>query len=211
MMFPLASGSSPRCGQTTGHDAALIPHERVLAAHFARALPVILPSTDRGRREGRVAAAPGAPAQKGFARARKPRVQAVTTGPPCAVVYGLYALSPVNPSVCHRRPRDAQASSPAWRRTLGRQDHTISPSASMPHVHRHRSVHRIPHHARDDRDTPLLSAAECREANSRLRKNERGIFCGRGLERVNSIEAFREIQLSRTRVWAFFALATDVT
>src|SRR6516164_10637332 len=40
--------------------------------------------------------APGAPAQKKFARAREPQVQAVTTGPPCAVVYGLYALSSVN-------------------------------------------------------------------------------------------------------------------
>jgi len=72
--------------------------------------------------------APGAPAQKKFARAREPQVQAVTTGPPCAVVYGLYALSPVNHSVCHRHRRDAQASSPTWRQTLGRQDHTISPS-----------------------------------------------------------------------------------
>ena len=33
--------------------------------------------------------APGAPAQKIFARAREPQVQAVTTGLPCAVVYGL--------------------------------------------------------------------------------------------------------------------------
>ena len=47
--------------------------------------------------------APGAPAQKIFARAREPQVQAVTTGLPCAVVYGLYALSPVNHPVCHRR------------------------------------------------------------------------------------------------------------
>jgi hypothetical protein len=46
----------------------------------------------RGRREGRVAAAPGAPAQRNCAKAREPQVQAVT----CAVVYGLYVISPVN-------------------------------------------------------------------------------------------------------------------
>jgi hypothetical protein len=61
----------------------------------------------RGRREDRVAAAPGALAQEKIARARKPRVQAVTTGLPCAVVYGLYALSSVNHPVCHRHRRDA--------------------------------------------------------------------------------------------------------
>ena len=47
------------------------------------------PLQNRGRREGRVAAAPGAPAQKVFAQAREPQVQAVTTGLPCPVDYGL--------------------------------------------------------------------------------------------------------------------------
>jgi hypothetical protein len=37
----------------------------------------------------------------------------------------------------------------------GRQDHTISLSASMPLVDRHHRGHRIPTHVRDDRDTPL--------------------------------------------------------
>jgi hypothetical protein len=54
-----------------------------------------------------VAAAPGAAAQKKFARARRPQVQAVTTGLPCAVGYGLYALSSVNHPVCHRHRHDA--------------------------------------------------------------------------------------------------------
>ncbi len=66
------------------------------------------PLDNGGRREGRVAAAPGAPAQKKFARARKPQVQAVTTGLPCAVGYGLYVISSVNLADCHRRrPRCA--------------------------------------------------------------------------------------------------------
>ena len=74
---------------------------------------------NRGRREDRMAAAPGAPAQKEFARAREPQVQTVATGLPCAVVYGLYALSSVNHPVCHRHQRDAPASSRTWRRGLG--------------------------------------------------------------------------------------------
>jgi hypothetical protein len=36
-----------------------------------------------------------------------PQVQAVTTGLPRTVVYGLYVLSPVNHSVCHRHQHDA--------------------------------------------------------------------------------------------------------
>ena len=36
-----------------------------------------------------------------------------------------------------------------------RQDHTTSPSASVPFVSSTISVHRIPPHVRDDHDTPL--------------------------------------------------------
>src|ERR1700751_3438163 len=52
----------------------------------------------RGRREGRVAAAPGGLAQKEFARARRPQVQAVTTDLPCAMVYGLWRALPDEPA-----------------------------------------------------------------------------------------------------------------
>ena len=37
----------------------------------------------------------------------------------------------------------------------GRQDHTTSPSASSAFASRAISVHRIPPHVRDDRETPL--------------------------------------------------------
>jgi hypothetical protein len=37
----------------------------------------------------------------------------------------------------------------------GCQDHTTSPSASVPSVNSTLSVHRIPSRVRDDRDTPL--------------------------------------------------------
>jgi hypothetical protein len=72
---------------------------------------------------------PGLPRKKKFARVREPQVQAVTTGLPCAVAYGLYALSSVNQRL---PPSPAQCVSivaslaPAW----ARQDHTTSPSAS---------------------------------------------------------------------------------
>src|ERR1700747_557502 len=83
----------------------------------------------RGRREGRVAAAPGAPAQRKFARARKPQVQAVTTGLPCAVVLRLIRTLPGEPAfatVAFANPLEPRENlAPAW----ARQDHTTLPSA----------------------------------------------------------------------------------
>jgi hypothetical protein len=74
------------------------------------------PRDHRGHREGRVAAAPGALAQKEFARAREPQVQAVTTGLPCAVGYGLIRALPGEPAfatVALARPLEPSAR--AWR------------------------------------------------------------------------------------------------
>src|SRR6202012_4511112 len=61
------------------------------------------------------------------------------------------ALSPVIGLVCHRRRRFLANLTPASRR----QDHTTSPSASGALVRSAISVHRIPPHVRDDRETPL--------------------------------------------------------
>ena len=108
---------------------------RVPAAGFAR---VLHPSLALFAAEGTGKAGwplhPGLPRKKEFARARKPQVQAVTTGLPCAMVYGLYVISPVNHPVCHRRL--ALISRKAWRQTSGRQDHTTSPSAKRPSANR---------------------------------------------------------------------------
>ena len=41
----------------------------------------------------------------------------------------------------------------------GRQDHTTSPSAICAVRQKRIRVHRIPHHVRDDRETPLLVSA----------------------------------------------------
>jgi hypothetical protein len=85
----------------------------------------------------------------------------ITPAFPAQWFYGLYALSPVNHPVCHRRPREAcQLRLDLSARFLGRQDHTISPYASPPLVERHLYVHRIPARVRDDRDTPLDSGLE---------------------------------------------------
>ena len=98
-----------------------------------------------GRREDRVPARTRGPSRRKLRERREDhRYRRNHTGLPCAVVYGLYALSPVNHPVCHRRRPRCAASSPTWRRTLGRQDHTISlvrDSAAPQSAHR---VHRIP-------------------------------------------------------------------
>jgi hypothetical protein len=65
-------------------------------------------------------------------------------------------------SLCSRSPRGPGSFAPSFAdrsATLapasGRQDHTTSPSASGAFVSRAISVHRIPPHVRDDRETPL--------------------------------------------------------
>ena len=95
--------------------------------------------------------------------------------------YGLYVISPATNSFCHRRRADWRVhlhpvgpSEPPRRLSInnGCQDHTTSPSATLPLVlraaldrsrvaspcdlmrARHRRVHRIPPRVRDDRDTP---------------------------------------------------------
>ena len=101
--------------------------------------------------------APGAPAQKKFARAREPQVQAVITPAfPAQWFYGLYELSSVNHPVCHRRPRDAQGIIANLAPDLGApgpHDFAVRKVAA-----RQSAPPRPPHPrltCRDDRDTPL--------------------------------------------------------
>ena len=49
-------------------------------------------------------------------------------------------------------------------------------------------VHRIPHHVRDDRDTPL-TGAERDQGNHNFRKNERELFLRGGLEHSHHLDA----------------------
>jgi hypothetical protein len=82
---------------------------------------------------------------KSCAKARSHRYRRKHSGLPCAVVYGLYVISSVNLADCHRRRSRSLSASPRLeRQPLGRQDHTISPSASVLLVGQHLHVHRIP-------------------------------------------------------------------
>ena len=100
----------------------------------------------RGRREDRVPACTHGPSRAKVARKR----EATGTGGdtpafPAQWFYGLYVISPVNLADCHRRlSRSLSASLGLERQPLGRQDHTISPSASVLLVGQHLHVHRIP-------------------------------------------------------------------
>jgi hypothetical protein len=84
----------------------------VLAAHFARALHHHRP-LEKAEGAGKA----GWPLHPGPSRRKKLRKRESTgtggdhTGLPCAMVYGLYVISSVNLADCHRRRRDAQASS----------------------------------------------------------------------------------------------------
>ena len=114
-------------------------------------------SEDGGRREDRVAAAPGAPAPE---KLREGRVTTGTGGDtpafPAQWFYGLYVLSPVSlalpPSLSRSFSAIRENLAPAW----ACQDHTTSPSVKR--AARQSAPPRPPHPhltSRDDRDTPL--------------------------------------------------------
>jgi len=68
---------------------------------------------------------PGPPRKKNCASARRPQVQRDHSGPPCALVYGLYVLFSVNHCVCHRRPRVA----------FGAISENLAPNMGAPEPH----------------------------------------------------------------------------
>jgi hypothetical protein len=67
-----------------------------------------------------------------------------------------------------------------------RQDHTTSPSASVPFVSSTIGVHRIPPYVRDDRETPLRGTG-WRDYRTDLGQVGRGIFLQMGLDRNSLI------------------------
>src|SRR5579859_3218016 len=98
----------------------------VPAARFVRVLRHHRPSVDT-RAQG-APDAPVAPAAR--MQKRTPQVRR-NTGTPCAMVYGLYVISPVSGLFSHRRLSIIMTGlTPA----SGGQDHTISPSASASFV-----------------------------------------------------------------------------
>ena len=107
--------------------------------------------------------------------------------------YGLYVISPVTGLSCHRQSSDSL--SPATLAPAsGRQDHTISPSASC---RSSRNMPRPSHAAsntRDDREAPLLKEAGRRKEATDLGSAPSGIFLARGLDDPNQLEAACEIR-----------------
>src|SRR5579883_2120899 len=111
MVSPIVSSKpeSLTCGSLPPADAA--SHSR--PAHGARVLREVMCPRNRGEGAGKA----GWPLHPGLSRRKKLRKRETTgtggdhTGLPCAMVYGLYVISSVNLADCHRRRRDAQASS----------------------------------------------------------------------------------------------------
>jgi hypothetical protein len=108
-------------------------------------LHLVSPSSKR-RAQGRPGARmhPWAFARKDCAKARSHRYRRSHTGLPCAVVYGLYALSRVNLADCHprqpRRQRRRQLGASLW----GARTTRFRSSAASALVSQRLHVHRIP-------------------------------------------------------------------
>ena len=142
----------------------------ILAAHGVRVLQAIHPRSKK-RAQGR----PGARRTHGPRAEKKhaaePQVRAGTTGLPCAMVLRLIRDLPGDQALLPPSPIDRSTDlAPA----LGRQDHTISPSATCCSS---RNTSRPSHPAsnvRDDREAPLLRQRDAREDRFDLPDNARG-------------------------------------
>ncbi|HVX79147.1 MAG TPA: hypothetical protein VHB49_23670, partial [Bradyrhizobium sp.] len=115
-----------------------------------------------------------------------------------------FALFPVIGLCCHRHQRNAQATlltqcagivadlTPASRR----QNHTTSPSAQATFVLSAISVHRIPLHVRDDRETPLVKERDGSPCKFDLGKKRSGLSFTRWLDEANHVDLAREISFT---------------
>src|SRR5882672_9112358 len=127
-----------------------------LAARCVRALLRFSPPGNK-RAQGK----PGARCTRGLVRksryknAHEHTGSAEASGLPCAMVYGLFRALPGEPSSI--ATVTSQITSAKLSASVGRQDHTTSPSARVTLVSRNFRVHRIPPRVRDDsRSAPLI-------------------------------------------------------
>jgi hypothetical protein len=130
-------------------------HFRIPATHFCPSSAIsFAPSKARGRREDRVRAAPAVSCAMMCSKKAHTsiQVQRKHSGLPCAMALRLTPCSPRRSAFLPPSPTNCSANlTPASRR----QDHTASPSASVPLVWRHPRVHRDPPHVRDVANAPL--------------------------------------------------------
>jgi hypothetical protein len=158
-----------------------------------------------------VAAAPGALAQKKMRERKNHRYGGDHTGLPCAVVLRLIGALLGEPMlVCHRRFREASRLRSNLSPASGRQDHAISPYEVDAGRRRPIPVHRIPHHAHDDRDTPLTPARNGMEESTVFGKTKDIYFARGGLERVKRFDAACKIRFVVREIFAHCASATGV-
>jgi len=159
---------------------------RALGARFAPEFcGTHVPPVDRGRREGRVPAAPAAPVRK-KCTGKEPQVEAEASGLPCAMVYGLYVLSPGTGLSCPRRSLGCS------REPLSELD--LSVGRPGPHdftvralpgrlAQRLRPGHSRPSHpasnVRDDREAPLMWRRDGEGKSQIAEKQKRNFFRAR--------------------------------
>jgi hypothetical protein len=117
------------------------------------------------------------------------------SGLPCAVVYGLLRALPGEPSSIATVARKELALHELGA-SVGRQDHTTSPSVSATLVRRSHHVHRIPPHVRDDRDPPLASGETGRAGSADLLDALSEMFFRAGLDRANQVEMSWKLSLA---------------
>jgi hypothetical protein len=212
-------GAAGRHEQACGTEAA----ERSLAAHCARDLATC-PRKARGRREGRVLAAPMAACKK--ARGSHHRFSRDDPAFPARWVYGCSALSPGTGCLAPVARALVKACA-NLASAPGCQDHTGWPSAkahrtrhdigepdpsppnprathrSMSLVRQHRRSHRSPPHVRDDRETPLSSRRNGWIETYFLIKRNR-IFAAERLDGEMKLQVQQKIVFGRRRVrWRF--------
>jgi hypothetical protein len=144
-----------------------------------------VPPRDRGRREDRAPAGTHGP-RATKKHAAEPQVQPKSPGLPCAMVLRLIRDLPGETGLCcHRRLAFiSQGEAPE----SGRQDHTLSPSASCcSSDDTTRPSHPAPN-VRDDREAPLLWVRDAREDGCDLPDGARGI-CTTGNLRMAGMRA----------------------
>jgi hypothetical protein len=154
-----------------------------LAASFARGLlSNFLYPPVRGRRESRVRAAPAVSCANCTRKnAHEHTGSAEASDFPCAVVYGLYVLSPAI-RIC-LSPSSTLLSANLTP-TLRRQDHTILPSAANAPVSRAAASTATHPYVRDVRETPLRVERDGNDIYLDLRILKIRIFFAEGLDGV---------------------------